>query len=132
MLIVKKITIIEDDDDIRTIAETALEAVGGFSVQAYPLGIKAVEDASQIDADLIILDVMMPVLDGPSTLERLRQEEHLVDTPVIFMTAKAQKHEVERFLELGALGVIEKPFDPMQLATQIEALVHKYNGHTEG
>lgn len=78
--------------------------------------------------DLILLDVMMPGMDGPTTLGNLRRLPGLTDTPVIFMTAKVQPHEVEQYKALGALDVIAKPFDPMQISDQIRAIWARRRG----
>ncbi|HZI11668.1 MAG TPA: response regulator, partial [Myxococcus sp.] len=86
-------------------------------------GAEALEKAAAEKPDLILLDVMMPVMDGPTTFAKLRAQEATAHTPIIFMTAKIQKQEVARYLELGALGVIGKPFDPMTLPQEIRKLV---------
>ncbi|RYY83161.1 MAG: response regulator, partial [Comamonadaceae bacterium] len=72
--------------------------------------------------DLLLLDVMMPGMDGPTTLARLRERPGTARTPVVFMTAKVQASEIEHYKALGALGVVTKPFDPMGLAAQVQAL----------
>jgi CheY-like chemotaxis protein len=115
----KKILYAEDEPDIQVIARMALETVGGFDVVICSSGQEAVERAPLEAPDLILLDVMMPGLDGPETLEKLRQIDSLKDTPVIFLTAKAMTTEIERFLQAGAIEVIAKPFDPMTISDQI-------------
>lgn len=124
----KNIIMIEDDQDIRTVAKLALETVGGLSVKTFASGREALDDASDLSPDLILLDVMMPEMDGPTTLSKLREISHLQATPVLFMTAKVQAHEVEQYKALGALDVITKPFDPMTLAEQIKNIWGRYNG----
>jgi two-component system, OmpR family, response regulator len=119
---VDRILYVEDDADIRAIAQMALEAVGGFTVIACASGGEALAAAPDAAADLLLLDVMMPGMDGPSTLKGLRQLPATANTPVIFMTAKVQPAEVAQHKALGALDVIAKPFDPMELAAQIREI----------
>lgn len=114
-----RILYVEDEPDIRTVAQMALEAVGGFTVIACTSGREALAAASVADVDLLLLDVMMPGMDGPSTLQALRSLPATAQTPVIFMTAKVQAAEIAQYLALGALDVIHKPFDPMTLSEQI-------------
>ena len=120
--VLKKVLYVEDDADIRTIASLALEAVGGLTLQACASGAQALAHAAGFAPDLVLLDVMMPGMDGPTTLARLRDLPATRDVPVIFMTAKVQASEVQHYRALGALGVISKPFDPMTLAAQVQAL----------
>ena len=118
----QRILYVEDDPDIQTVAAIALEVVGGFLLKPCSSGAEALAAAPGFDADLILLDVMMPAMDGPTTLARLRGLAPCADTPVIFMTAKVQESEMAFYRSLGAIGVIAKPFDPMQLANQVRAL----------
>jgi CheY-like chemotaxis protein len=118
----KTILYVEDEADIRTIAKMALEAVGGFSVRACASGREALTMAPDAGADLILLDVMMPGLDGPSTLKALREVPATASTPVIFMTAKVQPGEIAQYKGLGALDVIAKPFDPMSISDEIRRI----------
>jgi len=118
----KRVMAIEDEPDIREIILLSLEAVGGFTVKTCASGEDGVAAASSFRPDLLLLDVMMPGLDGPSTLGRLRGLDGLAKTPIVFMTAKAQRHEIERFLSLGAADVIAKPFDPMTLADKLREI----------
>ena len=117
-----KILYAEDEPDIQTVALMALEAIGGFTVRACNTGQEAIEAAAEFAPDLIILDVMMPGMDGPATLEALRKLPNTANVDIIFMTAKVQAQEVERYLQMGAVDVIAKPFDPMTLASQVEAI----------
>ena len=117
-----RILYVEDEPDIRAIAQIALEAVGGFTVIACASGSEALVNAPSANADLLLLDVMMPGMDGPSTLKALRELPATANTPVIFMTAKVQAAEVAQYRELGAIDVIHKPFDPMELAAQINRI----------
>jgi CheY-like chemotaxis protein len=115
---------VEDDADIRAVTEFALDDEG-FELIICPGGQEALDRASHQSIDLFLLDVMMPGMDGPTTLEKLREFPELKTTPVIFMTAKVQSAELEQYKALGALGVINKPFDPMTLPEQIRNLLEK-------
>ena len=115
----KSILIVDDEPDIQTVASLALRSVGGFRVTVCNSGTEAVERASADGPDLILLDVMMPVMDGPATLSALRGDERTARIPVIYMTAKVQSSEVAAYQSQGALGVIPKPFDPMQLSKRV-------------
>lgn len=117
-----KILYVEDDPDIRAIAELALQDVGGFNAALCSSGQQALEVASEFEPDLILLDVMMPEMDGPETMRRLRALDATRATPVIFMTARIQSTEIQEYLALGAIGVIPKPFDPMTLADDIHRI----------
>lgn len=123
-----KILIIEDDSDIQTVARMALETVGGFTVEACGSGKDAIEVAPQFMPDVILLDVMMPEMDGPTTLQHLRTDAVVGATPVIFCTAKAMPTELEHYKALGAAGVIAKPFDPMTLAQQVRDIWNRHHG----
>ena len=118
----KKILLAEDEPDIRTVAELALESVGGFSVRLCEDGQAALDALPAFAPDLVMLDVMMPGMDGPTTLAELRKLPQGKDVPVIFMTAKVQQAEIEGYKRLGAIGVIAKPFDPMTLADTVRQL----------
>ena len=124
----RRILYVEDEPDIQAIAQIALESIGGFTVEICSSGGEALDKATVFAPDLILLDVMMPGMDGPTTLETLRNLKQTEATPVIFMTAKAQPHEVERFRNLGALDVITKPFDPMTLSDVIKGIWAKHHG----
>lgn len=123
MVGIKKIMMVDDDPYIRRLGEISLSKVGGWEVALARSGAEAVEKAAKEKPDVILLDVMMPNMDGPSTLQRLRQVEGLQNTPVIFITAKVQTHEIERYLLMDAQGVVSKPFDPMMLPNEIRRIV---------
>ena len=123
-----KILYVEDEADIRTVAQLALEAVGGFTLTVCSSGEEAVQVGPSSRPDLILLDVMMPGMDGPTTLAELRKNPALADTPVMFMTAKVQPSEIQQYRDLGALDVIAKPFDPMTLADQVRSIWERANG----
>ncbi|QRX83622.1 response regulator [Glaciimonas sp. PAMC28666] len=117
---------VEDDPDIQSIARLALESIGGFDVTIFGSGKEALAAINNGNRpDLILLDVMMPEMDGISTLTALRALPASAKTPTIFMTAKAQPHEIAFLRSLGALDVIAKPFDPMLLAQLIRKLWSK-------
>lgn len=115
----ERILLVEDDPDIQAVGQLALEAVGGFKVQVCGSGQEALKRAPMFAPDLILLDVMMPGMDGPSTLSALRAQPETAAIPVMFMTAKVQPHEIAHYKELGAVEVISKPFDPMTLSDTI-------------
>ncbi|CAM2842858.1 two-component response regulator [Legionella steigerwaltii] len=124
----KKILYAEDEEDIRAIAQIALEDIGGFSVRYCSNGKKILEAAKEYIPDLLLLDVMMPEMDGPTTLRELRKNPDFIKIPAIFMTAKIQSNEIEDYKSIGAIDVIKKPFDPLTLATSIKNAWLKYNG----
>ena len=114
---------VEDDPDIQTVAQIALEVVGGFGLKTCSSGALALQEVHNgFVPDLLLLDVMMPNMDGPTTLAELRKLIITAETPVIFMTAKVQSSELEYYKSLGAIGVIAKPFDPMELSGQVMKL----------
>jgi CheY-like chemotaxis protein len=117
-----KILYVEDEPDIQTVAKIALEAVGGFTVCTCSSGQEALSKVLAFAPDLILLDVMMPGMDGPAALKALKAMPELASTPFVFMTAKVQPSEVEYFKSLGAVDVIPKPFDPMTLSEKVEEI----------
>jgi len=123
-----KILYVEDEIDIRTVAQVALVEVGDFALKTCSGGAQAVLEGADFAPDLILLDVMMPGMDGPTTLAALRAQAPLKDVPVIFMTAKVQPNEIAHYRSLGALDVIAKPFDPMSLADQVRAIWNRAHG----
>ncbi len=118
----KKLLYVDDDPDIREIVELSLGLDGQLTVSTSAGGEHALETMRGGRPDLVVLDVMMPGMDGPAILMRMRADPELKDIPVIFMTAKANPQEVARFRELSAIGVIAKPFDPMALGSQVRTL----------
>jgi CheY-like chemotaxis protein len=123
----QRILYVEDEPDIQAVARMALEAVGGFTLQVCSSGEEALQTAVEFGPDLLLLDVMMPGMDGPTTLQELRNLPDLANTPAVFMTAKVQPQEIEQFKSFGALDVIPKPFDPMTLSGQIAAVWQQRN-----
>lgn len=117
-----RIMYVEDEPDIQAVAKLALEMVGGFTVKICSSGEEALKEVVAFAPDMILLDVMMPGMDGPNTLKALRAMPQLANVPVAFMTAKVQPQEVAHYKSLGARDVIAKPFDPMNLANQVRAI----------
>ncbi|MEA2605075.1 MAG: hypothetical protein QOF89_6067 [Acidobacteriota bacterium] len=117
-----RILFVEDDPDIQVVATLALESLGGFRVLVCGSGAEALSRFAEFVPDLVLLDVMMPGMDGPATLEALRRLPGGDATPVIFMTARVQAHEVSGYKALGAVEVIGKPFDPMRLAETVREI----------
>jgi CheY-like chemotaxis protein len=115
----KRILVVDDEDDIREVAELSLVAVGGFDVSTAESGREAIEKARAERPDAILLDVMMPDMDGPSTFAELQQLEETSGIPVLLVTAKVQPADRQRFAALGVAGVLPKPFDPMTLSEQV-------------
>lgn len=118
----QRIMHVEDDPSIQQVAKIALEAVGGFSVHTCGSGMQALADYPTVAPQLILLDVMMPGMDGPTTLQQLQSRYDLSKVPVIFMTAKVQSNEIASYKALGAADVVAKPFDPMALSNQIRQI----------
>lgn len=121
----RRIMLVEDEPALRLVAKVALEKVGGFEVLACDSGVEALARFSDFCPDLVLLDVMMPVMDGPTTLASLRQLHPEIHVPIVFLTAKVQTKEVQELLGLGATGVLPKPFDPMRLSRQVRDLWEK-------
>ncbi|MFZ4584380.1 MAG: response regulator [Acidimicrobiia bacterium] len=119
---IAKVLLVDDDPDIRMLGQLCLQRVGGWDVTAVASGDEAIVAAAQDLPDLIVLDMMMPGRDGLSTLGALRRQPATAQIPVVFMTAKVQRAEVEAYLACGAQGVVTKPFDPMTLPAELTAL----------
>src|ERR1700686_2919232 len=110
---------IDDEPDILDIVAAALGLDPEFEVRSCGSGADGLAAAAQWRPDVILLDVMMPVMDGPATLRHLRENPQTAAIPVVFMTARAQTREIDHFKSLGAASVIVKPFDPMTLAASV-------------
>jgi CheY-like chemotaxis protein len=117
-----RILLVEDDPDIQTVTSLALSGFGGFEVRVCGSAREAVDSAAEFGPDLILLDVMMPGMDGLEALMALRAISATAEVPVVFLTARVQPHEVQRYRELGSLAVIPKPFEPTALADTIRAI----------
>lgn len=115
----RRLLIIDDEDDIREVASLSLEMTQGWTVAVANCGTSGVSLAVSDPPDAILLDVMMPDLDGPSTLLLLRAQEATMRIPVIFLTAKVKEADRRKYLELGVEAIIAKPFDPLMLGQQI-------------
>ena len=115
----RTILYVDDEPDIREVVHMALSLAEGVDVHTAESGTRALELLPSLRPDLILLDVMMPSMDGPATLQRMRESPATARIPVVFMTAKAMPQEIARFIELGACAVIAKPFDPMQLSDRV-------------
>jgi CheY-like chemotaxis protein len=115
----KRILIVDDEPDIREVAQVSLEVMGGLQVLTASSGQEALEIAARERPDAILLDVMMPELDGPATVERLRATPGIAHIPVVLLTAKVQAADHRRFASLQVAGVLAKPFDPMTLSEQV-------------
>ncbi len=123
----KTILCVDDEPDVLAVAQMCLETVGEFTVLTASNGAEAIEKASTHLPDAILLDVMMPGMDGPSTLQSLRAMPALNGIPIIFMTARVRQPEIDEYKNLGGDGVIAKPFDPMQLSAQILAIWEEFH-----
>lgn len=113
-----RVLYVDDEADIREVAAMSLALDPALDVRTSASGQEALAATAAWQPHLILLDVMMPGMDGPETLAELKADEQTAAIPVLFITARTQTYEVERFLSLGAVGVIAKPFDPMELAAQ--------------
>jgi len=130
MVDLSRVMYVEDEPDIQIVAQIALEEIGGFELKICNCGSEAVDQALAYAPQLLLLDMMMPDMTGIETMQALRKFPELETTPVIFMTAKVQSHEVEQYMELGAIGVIPKPFDAMTLADQILEIWNTEENHS--
>jgi CheY-like chemotaxis protein len=120
---VHRILIIDDEDDIREVAALSLETVAGWDVEMASSGAQGLARAAEYRPDAILLDVMMPGMDGPSTFRELRRNPATAKIPVLLLTAKVQSNDQRRFADLGVEAVLFKPFDPMTLSTQIAGIL---------
>lgn len=118
----RTLLVIDDDHDIREVAKASLELVGGFHVIVAESGRRGVTVAHETRPEAIILDLMMPDLDGRNTLAQLKQDAETANIPVIMLTAKVQADRLD-LMSLGAAGVLIKPFDPMQLSAQVSEML---------
>jgi CheY-like chemotaxis protein len=119
----RRILIIDDEDDIREVAALSLEATAGWKTLTANSGAAGIEIAMAERPDAILMDVMMPGVDGPTTFRTMQENPSIAQIPVILLTAKVQGVDKRRFADLGVAGILFKPFDPLMLAEQItEAL----------
>jgi CheY-like chemotaxis protein len=118
-----KVLLVDDEDDIRKIAKVSLQAVGRFETLTASSAPEGIELAKRERPDLLLLDMMMPGMDGLRALEEIRRTPELCAIPVIFLTAKVQRDELEHYVACGAVGVIQKPFNPMTLPSDVLRLL---------
>lgn len=123
-----RILLVDDEQDIRTVVQLSLTALGGFTVEGCASGPEAIRLIPVFQPDLILLDVMMPGMDGPATLLRLRADPATAHVPVVFVTARVQPREVLDYKKMGALDVVAKPFDPMTLPDLLRGIWEKHDG----
>jgi CheY-like chemotaxis protein len=121
LYVARNILIIDDEDDIREVAALSLESVAGWTVIKAGSGAQGVARAAEMRPDAILLDVMMPGMDGPATVRELRNNPLTARIPVLLLTAKVQGTDQRRFADLGVEAVLFKPFDPLTLSTQISS-----------
>jgi CheY-like chemotaxis protein len=120
-LCMRRILIIDDEDDIREVAALSLESVAGWSVFTACSGAEGIVAAQVQQPDAILMDVMMPSMDGPTTFREMQRSPDIANIPVVLLTAKVQGVDQRRFAGLGVAGVLFKPFDPLTLAEQMAA-----------
>jgi two-component system, OmpR family, response regulator len=118
----QRLLYVEDEPDIQAVARIALETVGKLTLKVCSSGEEALQEIKAFQPDMVLLDVMMPGMDGPGTLVALRAMPEFASIPVAFMTAKVQPSEVAHYKSLGALAVVAKPFNPMTLADQVRSI----------
>ncbi|MFO7274457.1 MAG: response regulator [Symbiobacteriaceae bacterium] len=118
-----RILLIEDDPDIQRMVQLSLKFQGGHEVSVASGGQEGIEKAEREKPDLILLDVMMPEMDGYETCRRLKANPATASIPVVFLSARAQQSEIEKGRSLGAIGYLVKPFDPMTLSDQLQAML---------
>jgi CheY-like chemotaxis protein len=126
-----RILLVEDDPDIQIVTSMALGSFGGYTVHVCGSAREAIDSAASFLPDLILLDVMMPGMDGLDTLKALREIPATATTPVIFLTARVQPADVALYSELDSLAVIRKPFEPSALVETIHGIWAKYHGHPD-
>jgi CheY-like chemotaxis protein len=118
-----RILVVDDDDAIREVVQTSLELIGGWEVDCAESGADALSIAAENPPDAILLDVMMPMMDGPTTFGHLQADPRTRSVPVVLLTAKVQGLERKRWERLGVAGVLSKPFDPMTLPHEVADLL---------
>jgi CheY-like chemotaxis protein len=124
-----RILVVDDEPDIREIVDVSLGLDREFKMRACASGADALVTAAQWSPSLILLDVMMPLMDGPTTLANLRKNPRTAHIPVVFLTARTQADEIKQYISLGAQGVLSKPFDPMTLAASVRGYLPASASH---
>jgi len=117
-----RICYVEDDPDIQRIVRMSLERVGKMTVEVVSDSTKAVEAIQAFRPDLVMLDWMMPIMDGPAVFRKMQEQDDLKAVPVVFITAKASQKELDELRAMGAAGTISKPFSPKDLPDQLRAI----------
>ena len=125
--VLQRVLHVEDDPSIRLVTSLTLEKIGKYTVLSCDGGPAALEQAEAFDPQVLLLDVMMPGMDGPSTLEGLKRRLDLSNRLVLFMTAKVQQQELDHYRSIGAWAVITKPFDPMTLPVEVNRYWQEFN-----
>lgn len=118
----RRVAYVEDEDDIRTLTELSLSAIGGFDVQTFSSGQDALANLKDVKPDLILTDVMMPLMDGPELLRRVAADPDLCTIPAVFITAKSMARERADLMDQGVAAVITKPYDPMTLPDELREI----------
>ena len=119
----KHILVVDDDEDVRRLLVMSLTKVGGHEVRSVDSGAACLSELATGLPDLVMLDVMMPVMDGPTTLQQIRADALAHDVPVVFLTAGVVESDIERLRALPVTGVLRKPFDPIALPAEVAALL---------
>src|SRR3954451_5971523 len=118
----QKICYVEDDEDIQRIVRMSLERIGKMTVEVVTDSMKAIDVMVAFKPDMVMLDWMMPGMDGPTLFRKMRQDPQVSGLPVVFITAKATQRDTDELLRLGAAGVLTKPFSPKDLPEQLRAI----------
>jgi CheY-like chemotaxis protein len=124
-----RILLAEDEPDIQAVTRMALEMIGGFTVELCEGGGEVRSKALEFRPDVILMDIMMPGMDGPAAFRSLQEDPRTSTIPVIFMTARVQPQEVAGYREMGAMGVIPKPFNPLTLTDKVTRLWEESHEH---
>lgn len=118
----QRVLYVEDDEDIQRIVRMSLERVGKMTVDVVSDSTQAIDRMASFKPDLVMLDWMMPVMDGPAVFRKMKEQPETAALPVVFITAKASQREMDELIALGATGTISKPFSPKDLPEQLRAL----------
>ncbi|MBI5273793.1 MAG: response regulator [Chlamydiales bacterium] len=122
----RKILVVDDDPDILIICRYSLEMNPQYVVKSVSSGEQAVKEATEFQPDLILLDILMPIMDGPATVQALRKIPETMKTPIVFFTASVITNRQEQFLKMGVVDIIVKPFDPLILSSQLQVIWERY------
>jgi two-component system OmpR family response regulator len=127
-----KILYVEDEEYLQKIARMALERVGNFIVEIYGTGAEALEHLDEFSPDMILLDVRLPVMNGPEILQAIRLRPAFEKTPIVFITASVMAEDIERYRGEDVSDIISKPFDPMTLSEQLQAIWDRHHLDSSG